>query len=363
VIQKELKLPFYAKTTLYLLGLFALVAVLYLAQGIIIPLIFAVIIATVLHPAVNFFVRLRINRVVAIIITLTLAILIFAILGALLFSQAMRFNESWPKLIDKFVEIFNQSSAWASTYFDISPEKIDAWISKTETDFIDTRSAKIGETIASVGSVVMLVFLIPVYIFMILYYQPLLMEFFRRLFGKSNRTEVSEVITQIKSLIQSYLLGLLFEALIIATLYFVGLMILGIEYAIILAIIGALLNLIPYIGAIIAASLPMMIAVVTKNTPWFAILVLAMYIVIQFIDNNYIVPRFVASKVKLNALITIIMVVVFGTLWGIPGMFLSIPLTAVVKLIFDHIEALKPWGYLLGDTMPSKKDNAKETIT
>jgi predicted PurR-regulated permease PerM len=363
VIQKSLKLPFYAKTTLYLLGLFALVAVLYIAQNIILPLIFAVIIATVLHPAVNFFVRFRINRVVAIIITLTLAILVFAILGALLFSQTLRFNESWPKLIDKFVQMFNESSAWASNYFDISPKKIDAWISKTETDFINTRAAKIGQTIASVGSVVMLVFIIPVYIFMILYYQPLLMEFFRRLFGKSNRTEVSEVITQIKSLIQSYLLGLLLEAVIIATLYSVGLLILGIEYAIILGIIGALLNLIPYIGAIIAASLPMMIAVVTKSSPWFAILILAMYIFIQFIDNNYIVPRFVASKVKLNALITIIMVVVFGTLWGIPGMFLSIPLTAVVKLIFDHIEALKPWGYLLGDTMPSKNVSLKETIT
>jgi predicted PurR-regulated permease PerM len=363
VIPKELKLPFYAKSTLYIVGLFALFAMLYIAQSIIIPLIFATIIAIVLHPVVNFFIWLKINRIVAIIITLVLALSVFAILGTLLFSQAMRFNDSWPKLIDKFIEIFHDLAAWASGYFDISPQKITAYINHTRDEFINARTEEIGQTIASIGSVVMFVFLIPVYLFMILYYQPLLMEFFRRLFGKSNRTEVGEVITEIKSLIQSYLLGLLFEVVIIATLYSVGLLILGIEYAIIIGIIGALLNLIPYIGAIIAASLPMMIAMVTKSSPWFALLILAMYIFIQFIDNNYIVPRFVASKVKLNALITIIVVVVFGTLWGIAGMFLSIPLTAVVKLIFDHIENLKPWGYLLGDTLPSKNDNPEGTIT
>jgi len=73
---------------------------------------------------------------------------------------------------------------------------------------------------------------------------------------------------------------------------------------------------------------------------------------IQVIDNNYIVPKIVASKVKINALVSIVVVLAFGALWGIPGMFISIPLTAIVKLIFDHIEPLKPWGFLLGDTMP-----------
>jgi predicted PurR-regulated permease PerM len=188
---------------------------------------------------------------------------------------------------------------------------------------------------------------------MILFYQPLLLEFFRRLFGKSNRSEVSDIITQIKSIIQSYLLGLIMEAAIIATLYSVGLLILGIKYAIILGVIGAFLNLIPYLGAIIAASLPMIIALETKASPWFTLLVLALYVFIQFIDNNYILPKLVASKVKINALVSIIVVIGFAALWGIPGMVLSIPLTAIVKLIFDHVEPLKPWGFLLGDVMPS----------
>ena len=350
---KELKLPLYAKASIFIIGLFTLLAILYIAQGIILPLVFANIIAIILHPVVNFFVRLRISRVVAIIITLFLTILVIAAFGLLLFSQVSRFNESWPILVDKFTGLINQTITWASGYFDINPQKIHDWITKTENQLINTSGAAIGQTLVNVGNGVVILFLVPVYIFMILFYHSLLLEFFRRLFGKSNRSEVSEIITQIKTLIQRYLIGLLIEAAIIATLYSIGLLILGIEYAIILGIIGALLNLIPYIGAIIAATLPMVIAIITKTSPWFALLVLAMYIFIQFIDNNYLVPKIVASKVKINALFSIIAVIAGSALWGIPGMFLSIPLLAIVKLIFDHIEPLKPWGFLLGDTMPS----------
>jgi predicted PurR-regulated permease PerM len=96
----------------------------------------------------------------------------------------------------------------------------------------------------------------------------------------------------------------------------------------------------------------MIIAIATKSSPWFALLVLAMYVFIQFIDNNYLVPKIVASKVRINALFSIIAVIAGSALWGIPGMFLSIPLLAIIKLIFDHIEPLKPWGFLLGDTVP-----------
>ena len=80
-----------------------------------------------------------------------------------------------------------------------------------------------------------------------------------------------------------------------------------------------------------------------------------LYYIIQLIDNNYIVPKIVASKVKINALVSIIAVLAFGVLWGVPGMFVSIPLTAVAKLVFDRIDPLKPWGFLLGDTMPKNK--------
>ncbi|MGZ3920950.1 MAG: AI-2E family transporter, partial [Bacteroidia bacterium] len=147
--------------------------------------------------------------------------------------------------------------------------------------------------------------------------------------------------------------GLLIEALVVAILNSAGLLILGIDYAIILGIMGALLNVIPYIGGVIAIALPMIIAFVTKDSVTYPLMVLGIYIVIQFIDNHYIIPSVVASKVKLNALVSMVVVLIGGALWGLPGMFLSIPLTAILKVIFDHVESLKPWGYLLGNIIPT----------
>ena len=327
-------------------------AILYIAQSIIVPVVLAILIAILLHPVVNFFVRKGIHRVIAIFLALVLIFLMVAAFGSLIFSQASKFSESWPVLVDKFTVLLNQTITWASGYFDINPQKIHEWIIKTKGELINTNGAALGRTIINVSSGLVILFLIPVYIFLILFYQPIILDFIRKIFAKSNQNQVHEIVTQTKTVIQRYLIGLVIEFVIVAILNSVALLILGIDYAILLGVIGALLNVIPYIGGFVAIALPMMIALVTKSTAWYAVYVLGAYYFIQLIDNHYIVPKIVASKVKINALFAIIVVLAGNALWGITGMFLSIPLLAIVKLIFDHIEPLKPWGYLLGDTMP-----------
>lgn len=348
----EIQLPFFAKASLFFIGLVALLAILYIAQGIIVPIVFAIIISIVLHPVVNFFVRKRINRIVAIAITLFLTVLFIAAFCLLIFSQVSKFSETWPIIVDKFTGMLNQSITSISGYLDINPQSIHEWILKTKNELINDSSAAIGQTLVAVGGLVVILLLIPTYVFIILFYHPLLIEFIHRLFGTSNQSQVTEIVTQTKTVIQRYLVGLVIEAIIVATLDTTALLILGIDYAILLGIIAALLNVIPYIGGLVAVALPMMVAVATKTTAWYAFYVLAFYYVIQLIDNNFIIPYIVASKVKINALFSIIVVFVGNAMWGIPGMFLSIPLLAIVKLICDHIESLKPWGFLLGDTMP-----------
>lgn len=352
-IVKELKLPFYAKAILFLIGIYALFMMLYIAQNLIVPLIFATILAILLHPIVSFLVRKGINRVVAIVIAILLTVILIAAFGALLVSQASRFSETWPIMVDKFTGGINQTITWASGYFDIKPQIINNWIAKTKGDLITAISHSIGKTLLIIGNGVVILFLIPLYIFLILFYQPLLLDFIRRLSNESNKGQINQIVSKTKTVIQRYLVGLIIEAVIMAVLEVSTLLILGIEYAILLGIIGALLNVIPYIGGLVAVALPMMVALATKSSAWYAVYILVIYYIIQLIDNNYIVPKIVASKVKINALFSIIVVLAGNALWGIPGMFLSIPLLAIVKLIFDHIESLKPWGFLLGDTMPS----------
>ena len=352
MIDKDLKLPFYAKATLFLIGIFTLLTMLYIAQDIIIPLVFAFIIAIVLHPVVNFFVRRRINRILAIVITMFLTFLAIAGLCMLLYAQAIKFAESWSMLVDRFTTTINESITWASGYFDIKPQNIHQWIAKTKGELISSSGSAIGQTLVSVGGWLVILFLVPVYVIIILFYQPLLLDFIHKLFGSSNQSDVKEIVTQTKTVIQRYLIGLIIEFVMVATLNSVVLLLLGIEYPILLGIIGGLLNVIPYVGGIVGVALPMMVALATKSTAWYALYVLIGYYIIQLIDNNYIVPIIVSSKVKINALFSIIVVIAGNALWGVSGMFLSLPLLAIIKLIFDHIEPLKPWGFLLGDTMP-----------
>lgn len=349
---KDIQLPFYAKASLFLVGFIALLTILYIGQDIIIPIVFSVIIAILLNPMVNYLVKLKINRVIAIILVLLFTAAIITAIGGLIVVQSIKFSESWPLLVEKFTDLLNESVRWASKYFNIRQYSIHEWITKTKEELINTSGAAIGHTLVALGNWVFIMFLIPLYTFLILFYQPIILEFISRLFGKENQSKVRDITTQTKGVIQKYLVGLIIETALVAIMQIVTLFALGVQYPILLGVIGALLNLIPYIGGIVAVALPMIIALVTKSTAWVAVYVLIAYYVIQLIDNNYIVPKIVASKVKINALFSIIVVIAGNALWGIPGMFLSIPLLAIVKLLFDNIDSLKPWGFLLGDTMP-----------
>lgn len=345
-------IPFYAKASLVIIGFLAFVYILYAGQGIIVPLIFAAIFAILLQQPISWMVKKKVNRVLAIAIVLTTAFLIISSLSVLLFSQASHFGESFPALVNKLQELLNKVVSWWSGYFKIRPEKINEWIGNAKSELVHNSSAFIGSTVTVTGKVLAIIVLIPVYVFMILFYQALLISFIYKISGKKNNPEIMEILLKARSIIQSYLSGLLIEAAVVAALTSIGLLIIGIEYAILLGIISAFLNIIPYLGVFIAMALSVILALVTKESTLSALYVLILFGVVQVIDNNYIVPKIVGAKVKINALVSIIAVIAGGALWGIPGMILSIPVIAIIKVIFDRVESLRPYGYLLGDTMP-----------
>ena len=346
-----LKIPFYAQIALIAIGIFAFVFTMHIGQGIIVPFLYAVIIAILLNPFVNYLVQKKLNKTIAISLAVALAVLVVVGIFYIISSQVTMFSETYPKLKIKFNQTSTRLVHWVSEKFNVRQSAINTWITESENDAVSNFS--IGEKITAAGRTLVLVMLLPVYLFMILYYKNLLLEFIRKLFRAEHHFAVADVLKSFKKIIQGYLTGLVFEMLIIAVLNSVGLILLGIDYAIILGITGAILNIIPYIGGIIAIALPMIIAFATKDSLTYPILVFCIYVFIQFIDNHYIIPKIVASRVKINALISVIVVLIGGALWGIPGMFLSIPLTAILKVIFDHIESLKPWGFLLGNIVPT----------
>lgn len=348
------KIIFLPRAPLYLLGLCALIAFLYVARDILIPLVFASLVAIMLSSVVNRLISRGISRFLAVILAVIPALLILLAFSIIFFSQFSNFIDTFPKIIEKIRLLTSQFVNWGASFFDITPKGFENWLSDLEKDLLNKSGAAIGYTISTMSNTLVGIFLIPVYVFMMLYYQPIIVGFLHNIFGIGNREKVNEILPVTKDIIKNYLIGLIIETAIVATLNSIGLLILGIEYALLLGLMGGLLNVIPYLGAIITAALYMIVALVTKPNPSYALFVIINYMIIQFIDNNFLVPKIIGSKVKLNAFVSIVAVIAGGALWGIPGMFLSIPLIAVVKVICDRIETLQPWGFLLGDSMPSQ---------
>ncbi|HLP14433.1 MAG TPA: AI-2E family transporter [Flavobacteriales bacterium] len=342
-----LKMPVYAKASIIIIGFYFFINILFISQDIILPIIYAMLIATLLNPVVNFLANKKVNRVAAILIVLCIVILVFVGFVLLISLQVSRFSEILPRLNLKLTELQQYVTGWAADYFSITEGKINEWVANTKGKIKNSSNMAIGTTLSTAGGVLATLFLTPVYVFMLLFYKPHLIEFLHRFFGARNNQNVNEFLTETKKIVQQYINGLFYEFTIIAVLNFLGLLLLGIDYAILLGVIGALLNVIPYLGGLLAMLMFMLVTLVTKS-PEYVLYVVGLYTLIQFIDNNYIVPKVVGSKVKLNAFICLIAVIIGAALWGIPGMFLAIPLTAIVKLVLDRIEPVKPWGFLLG---------------
>lgn len=347
MIDSNIKFPFYFKAALFLVALYLFISMLSILQAILLPFIYSIFIAILVSPVVSFLVKKNVNRTLAIVLVLFVALSFLIGLLILLISQFSYLSDAFPQLQIKFKELFNDFLVWFTEYFNVSDYRINSWITSLKSELANNSNKIIGNTLSITFGFIATMVLVPVYVFMLLFYQNHLLNFIHRVFGIKNDEKVSKILTETKNIIQLYIVGLFIEIVIVAILNSAGLLLLGINYAVLLGIGGALLNIIPYLGGLITMCLFMLVALVTKE-PVYIIYVVGLYSLIQFIDNNYLVPKIVGSKVKLNALVSLMVVILGAALWGIPGMFLFIPLIAILKVIFDRIESLKPWGYLLG---------------
>jgi predicted PurR-regulated permease PerM len=288
--------------------------------------------------------KYKIPRFLAISLSLFFSFTIIVGVAYFLTSQILNFGEDLPVLQTKFITLFAQSQQMIERGLGFSINQQNKWLEELGADM----KPLIGQTLGNMAGTVGILFLLPIYTFLLLLYKKLILQFLYEIFLDTNSVKVAEILKEIKAAIQRYMVGLLLEGIIIAILNTVVLLLFGLKYALLLGILAALLNLLPYIGGIIAILLPVLVATITKDGIHTQIGIIASYMFIQFLDNELIFPFIVSSRVRINAIISIMSILLGGALWGISGMFLSIPFIGVLKLIFDRIDELKPWGKLLG---------------
>ncbi|HEY4111924.1 AI-2E family transporter [Puia sp.] len=343
------KYPFYVRATIILFGLILFSYALADLRDILIPFSFALFLAILLNPLVDRLMIWRIPRVAAILIALLVAIVVIGGVWYFLATQMMHFTSQLPALEQK-------TQALVSKLQQDLARKIP--LAKQNQYIVEAKAGikpLVGRLLGSVFGTLTTAFLLPVYTFLLVYYKTLILNFLYDIFAKENEEEVRTVLRQTRGAIQSYMYGLLIEGLIVASLNTLALLILGVPYAVLLGVLGAILNVLPFFGGILSTLLPVLVATIVKDGFSTQIWVCVSYMIIQFADNHFFIPYIVSAKVKINALISIVVVLLGGAVWGLSGMFLSIPFIGVLKIIFDRIPEMKPWGRLLGDNQATRK--------
>lgn len=254
-----------------------------------------------------------------------------------------------PALKERISDVSSSLQKWVNESTDMTIRKQNQYIKQTMDNLKEKAPQIAGQTMGSITGILTYVALLPIYTFLILYYRSLIKKFIVSVFKNGSEKNVTEILTESTIISRDFITGLMIETTIVFTLNAIGFIVLGIKYAVFLALLAALLNLIPYVGMLAANILCMLITLISSEDPSNVIWVGVILAVIQFVDNNFSMPLIVGNRVRINALVTILGVLVGGTLCGIPGMFLAIPAIAVCKVICDRVEELKPWGELLGD--------------
>jgi predicted PurR-regulated permease PerM len=331
-----------------LLSVILLFFILYIGKNVLMPLAFACLFCIVLIAPCNYLEKTGISKGVAALLSSLMAIVIFGVIFYFVSSQIISFRDELPVVQESLKASLENLHSYTQERFHLTPTRLDSILNSVQRKTLTSAPALVGTTVSKVSSVLIYTILIIIYTFLLLLYRRLITNFCISVFHNKYGDNVREVLSRIRFVIKNYVAGLVIETLIVAIMNCIGFLIVGVKYAFLLGVIAALFNLIPYLGMFTAALLTMLITYATGSPS--AVLGAAIVLwVVHMIDSNVLLPQIVGSKAKINALVTIIGVIVGSELWGISGMFLAVPIIAIVKVILDGIPDTHAWGMLLGD--------------
>jgi predicted PurR-regulated permease PerM len=352
-MSETIKFPFYIKLAAILLCLIGLLVILFIGSDIIFPILLSLLFAIILRPIVTFLIkRLRFPHFIAVVFAIVFFVLIFLGIFYFISLQVSDMANDWGKIKSNFYYHIEHFQQIIRDKFHLSKREQNEIITNATKDTMNSGKEIVGSTLNSFTDILLNLTLIPIYTFLFLLYQNLFVTFLIKLYKPEHHKKLREILVEIKTAVQSYVVGLLFEMIAVSVLTTVGFYFIGVEYFILLGIITGILNLVPYIGILFAGLLSIVVSLSGSTDLSIIVGVIVVNVIVQLIDNNILVPMFVNSKVQINALVSIIGIIIGNALGGITGMFLAIPIIAILKVIFDRIDALEPWGYLMGDDLP-----------
>jgi predicted PurR-regulated permease PerM len=346
----------------YLLFGILLTVALYYGKIVLVPIVFGIMLAMLMTPVCRRLDSKGWPRAAS--CTVCIIILLVALCGLLgiVVAEVKSFVKDIALIEEKARETIRAAQDFIEEKFHIEPEQQAALAKKQVDSMSSSAGTYISMIFGGMASAIGGILLTLAYTFLFIYNKERYETFFIRLYKNEDPRKVKEIVGQVSHVAQQYLTGRAMSVATLTVLYAIGLLIIGIKNALLLSAIAALLTIVPYIGSAIGGLFPCAMALVTEDSIQPALWVIGVITFIQAIDNYFIEPRMVGGEVNLSALVSIMSIIVGGLIWGVAGMILFIPMLGIAKIVFDHVESLKPYGYLIGDPDENRSPSLSQWI-
>jgi predicted PurR-regulated permease PerM len=341
------KTPIIVKIILAMVGIIAFFVILTQARNFLYPIFLGVLMAYLLLPIAAYLEKIKVPRPIAILLSIIFGMTVIGGVVFFLYNRLTFFLEDIPTLrinaTNNIDTILNEVEA----DFGLSVESQKNWLRQNINDFFESGTGNLISAFSATTTTIFAIGIMPVYVFFMLFYRNKFRNFILMITGKGTHEKTKTVLEQISNVTQRYVGGVVTVVLILCVLNSVGLMIIGIKYAIMFGILSALMNLIPYFGTLIGGTIPLTFTLFS-DTPEKALGIVILYLIIGFVDHNILTPNITGGAVQINPFFTILSLVIGGIVWGIPGMLIAVPILGTVKIVFENISELHPYAYLMG---------------
>lgn len=336
-----------------LLALFLVVAGLYFARYFLIPLAVAGLLAALFYPFCAYMERKKVHRVLAALLCVFILMLGIAGILAVIGWQLAELSNDFGMIKLRIDESILSLKEFIYSKLGVSVSEQDKLLQEQKFNLGGVISTGIGSmATVSTGFILMLV-----YIVLLLYYRSHLKEFVLKLTASPKKKEMSTVIYNATKVSHQYLFGLIKMIFCLWIMYSIGFSLLGVKNFLFFAVLCGILEIVPFIGNVTGTTITVLVSLIHGASPAMLGGIVLTYGLVQFIQGWVLEPLIVGSQVRINAFATIVSLVLGNLLWGIPGLVLAIPLTGMIKIVCDHVEPWKPYGFLIGEiksTKPSK---------
>ena len=355
--------PFTLGRAIQILFFFFLVfAGLYFAKPFLAPFTIALLLSMLFLPLSALMEKKGLSRGISICICLLILLAVIAGLVALLSTQIAGISEDLPKIKENVNNSIGKIQQYLSQTAGISPEEQKKMVEEQKSSGGGSSAKVVSAIMGAISGFLVDLILVLVYIFLLLFFRTHLKNFILKLVNTDQKDNARKIMTEVSKVTSKYLRGLGLMIALLWVMYGIGFSVVGVKNAIFFAILCGVLEIIPFVGNLTGTGLTMIMALSQGGGGGMVIGILVTYALVQFIQTYILEPLVVGSAVNINPLFTIVVIVVGELVWGVPGMVLAIPVLAITKVICDHIEPLKPYGFLIGEEKKDDKDNGKSLL-